>query len=295
MPYKSPYSSFGEGLNQGVSLAADIDRMRQQRREREWNRDVQLGKAGLEVFSQESLSPKIRMNGYNTYRTTANKWMPELKLPELTEEELQNSSLKEVSKRLKKAMASDVDPQLTLSTVNDTWIDYFTQKGQVKEMQQMTVDIAKGKYSEQQKNLRDASSAGGADSPSKIKAEIQRKYMQDPNSLSPQEQALVAEDLVDPAMKYAMTAYGQNLGNMGNLTPEAQTAVLETLRKTFRSAMDTQAKMGAPVAAPGGVPKSPGSVPTVTFIDSTGAQHTIDRANLEKAQQRDPGLRIIGE
>src|SRR3990167_6616759 len=77
-------ASFGQGINQGVSLVANIDRMRQQRREKEWARDLTLVKTYVDYAGTKGATPETSAEAINQANGIIQKWYPQMKLPQMT-------------------------------------------------------------------------------------------------------------------------------------------------------------------------------------------------------------------
>src|SRR3990167_3986220 len=191
-------AAFGQGINQGVSLVANIDQMRQQRREKEWARDLTLVKTYVDYAGTKGATSETSAEAINQANKIIQKWYPQMKLPQMTPQ-----AMPDYAPILKKGQALidnlGKDPSKfefaigEWGKLNAGWDAENMKKAELSEMEKTaranvhdtlkTMGAAKGK-----------DGSGGADSPSKIKAEIQRKYMADPASLSQQEQVLIAEE-----------------------------------------------------------------------------------------------------
>ena len=244
---------FTQGIAQGASLMMNIDQMAQQRREKEWARDLTLVKTYVDYAGTKGVSKETSATSINKANQIIQKWYPQMELPQVTPEAMPNYApiLKQGAALIDNLGKDPSKFEFVIGEwgkLNAGWDAENMKKAELSDMEKTaranvhdtlkTMGAAKGK-----------DGSGGADSPSKIKAEIQRKYMADPASLSQQEQVLIAEDLQDPAFKLALQAYGQNLMNLSN-KPEEQLAVLNTMTKTIRTALDQQAAVANPPPKP---------------------------------------------
>ena len=77
---------FTQGIAQGASLVMSIDQMAQQRREKEWARDLTLVKTYVDYAGTKGVSQETSATSINKANQLIQKWYPQMKLPQVTPE-----------------------------------------------------------------------------------------------------------------------------------------------------------------------------------------------------------------
>lgn len=254
-----PLAQFAQGVQGGINLGLQVDQAKRLRRQQEWERDLGGVKVLMDYAGTKGATNTTKANAINQANGILKKYYPDMQLPTgITAEEIPDyGDVLKAGGALMKDLEKDPSKfQFAIAEWGRHNSEWAAKGGANAERTAAQKDIA-DQITSGLKTMGDASGqakegGGGADSPSKIKAEIFRQYLKDPNSLTPQQSSIVAEDLVDPAFKIALTAYGQNLSNLGN-KPEEQLAQLKAMAKTIRAGIDEQARAGAG-APPAGQP-----------------------------------------
>ena len=140
------YSSFGQGLTQGLSLVANMDQMKQQREQRQWENDYKMSAAALELGSKESLPAAMRMNAINNgFIPVWNKYKPMAQMEPVTEADFGNNDLRQVWNQASKIIGDKkMDPSMQMEAITNLFGDFHVKRGQVKEVQDLAMKLVSG-------------------------------------------------------------------------------------------------------------------------------------------------------
>src|SRR3990167_2660348 len=140
------YSSFGQGLTQGLSLVANMDQMKQQREQRQWENDYKMSAAALELGSKESLPAAMRMNAINNgFIPVWNKYKPSAQMEPVTEADFGNNDLRAVWNQASKIIGDKkMDPSMQMEAITNLFGDFHVKRGQVKEVQDLAMKLVSG-------------------------------------------------------------------------------------------------------------------------------------------------------
>lgn len=81
-------ASFGQGVHQGVSLVQSMDQARQQKREREWQKDITMAKMYMEYAGTKGVTPQTSADSVNQANGILMKWYPDMKFPQITPQQM---------------------------------------------------------------------------------------------------------------------------------------------------------------------------------------------------------------
>ena len=150
------YSSFGQGLTQGLSLVANMDQMKQQREQRQWENDYKMSAAALELGSKESLPAAMRMNAINNgFIPVWNKYKPMAKMEPVTEADFGNEAFLQTLNQVSKTIGDKkMNEDMRLESVTHSFMDFHAKRGNVKEAQELAMNLVKGQAQEAARTKR---------------------------------------------------------------------------------------------------------------------------------------------
>lgn len=227
MDYQSPGAAMSEGLSSGMNLAANYQKIKQQREETQWKRQLETSELGMKLVENKNLPEAQRINAFNKgVRPVLTKMG--IDMPEMTPTNIKSDSFQEAvqnsSSLMDQMRAGKIDPHVGMNAILGNF------SGALKDMS------AENEAQKTQRELIVGGAKGYVEQADKAKEHVNDKTPTPAEAIKRQtELQLQLANLNKTDMNTQITAQAMNKAGFnvdpGKVTPEMVDMVKSGVRK----------------------------------------------------------------